>query len=134
MDLLREHWDVFATLGVLCAAAFVWQFVFGPKGLRARKIKEQVRELEVQIRLGKGVEIAIYQHAIAQVYLKAGDLYNADTYLARAIKTIERESGAQSPELLPLLNEQLKLMERMKRKKEAKKMKERIASFARSRG
>lgn len=132
--LMYEHLDVVITIVVLCLIAFGFGLTKSLKRMRIKKIQGQVRELEVQVRMAKGPAISEHLHSIAKVYLGAGDPYTADMYYEKSIKALEREVGSASKELLPLLNEHLKLIERMKRKKDRDKVKQRIKEISQRQG
>ena len=121
---------VICVLALGCAGAFAWSYIYGPKGLRAQKLRQQVRELEVQIRMSSGMAVVEQLRAVSHLYLAAGDIWNADKYLEKAVRSAESQLGVGNPELVPLLEEHLKLMKKMRRKKEATKLKARIQSIS----
>lgn len=109
-----------------CAGAFAWSYFFGPRGVRAQKQRGQLRELEIKLKMSRGMDAVNTLQEISALHMSLTNIYEADKYMERAVKAAEGEFGTANPVILPVLREHLRLMEKMKRKEEAKRLKKRI--------
>lgn len=119
------------TIGIIIAIVIVVAtvargFIFGPGGKLAREREARARELEISIRMGTGLDVIRDFNELAQVYLEMNRKHDAESCLQKALALAESQYGINDPILLPILENQTKVLSSMKRDLEAGNIKKRI--------
>lgn len=101
--------------------------------LKRRKQQERLesaRELEIKVRMAKGVEVIDDLRTLAEVYRQSQRFEEAEGYLRQALFIGEREYGSESSMLVPVLNDYAKILKSMRRTAESAKIRARSRQLA----
>lgn len=105
-------WELYGIVGVillvlLAGAASLFLSKNGPLGRRAQ---QQVRELETKIRMDTGELLVQDLRAIAPLYLRLHKNWEAEQALQRALSITKQEWGEQSPLVIAILKDFVRIM------------------------
>lgn len=112
---------------------FVRMILYGPKGLITCARLKEARQLELQIRMTKGLSaIQDFAH-LAHIYMTLNRLLDAERICRQALVLAESELGKEDPSLVSILDEYAVILKRLKRTYEAKAISARAREIANSR-
>jgi tetratricopeptide (TPR) repeat protein len=106
------------------------QLLYGPRAKPGKVSAKSIGELEVRIKLNSGSAVLEDMLSLIRLYKKANRFEDAERYCKQAVQIAESESGDDSKDLVPVLNEYASVLTGMRRKVEADKLKERAKKIS----
>lgn len=114
---------------VISAAIVIRQKVYGPEGSATKARLKEVRDLEIKVRMTRGLDVINEFNDLARAYIALGRLNDAEGCMRKALSIAENELGQKDPTLIPLLENYASVLEKMNRSVEAEAMHKRADSL-----
>ncbi len=128
-----EQLAIYFVIALVLVAA-VWSLIVGPKGPFAPAWRNQARELEVKIKMGRGIDTVDDLRALCQLYVRLGKRWDGEQALQRALRICEYELGENNPATISVLKDYAKFLSAMHRRAEAKAMRKRMEGITPKQG
>jgi hypothetical protein len=115
-------WEIYgiAVVVALVGVAAVFAALTGKGSLFAQRIHKQIRELEVKIRIDTDERLVQDLREIAALYLKVQRQWEAEQALQRALTISKQEWGDNSPLVIEILKDFIKIMRLSNHKSQAR--------------
>lgn len=125
---ILDNFTLLVIILVLSAAgaACAWSYMSGSRRLLADKWQQDLKELEVRVRMGSGEQLIDDLRALAQLYIKSGRPWDAEQTLRRACHISQQNWGQRNPLLIPVMEDLTIMLDKLHRTKEADNVRKEI--------